>query len=460
MIHLFCDQFDRKRNIRVWRNPPSRAEEKITSSCILEKPVGNEFVFIFRAYLICIHKIEGLIKLSIDFPIRVLVTEDMKIFHFYRICSLLLIFSIILLVSKYYWYTQDDIKFWYIEYIDEQSGKAKFHFLEQLFIASELQRTVILPNVGQSQMGMQHPHYFEFYYEKATLSGAFPMISVLNFRLRQSKLKSKTITAALVYILVEGQCAKQPMSWSDVTSELWLELTATYHIETFPTPICFETKYGWQAPIYPRPIIDYFRNSHLKTDMIVSVKISFFFLMDPSQMRISLLQHNRTLIRIAETFARVHRPYVAVHWRMEGARGNGTQCAQVLVNTTRYYSASHAVYFSTDHPFRTELKSASFRNCCRSDYTRGYQYVLESLRPLMFNDLPLHSIGSDPGSLAIVEKLICEYADVFLAGNAPCDRHGSFGREMIKYRQTIARTPWLYWSQPDATYEPHKDYPW
>ena len=146
---------------------------------------------------------------------------------------------------------------------------------------------------------------------------------------------------------------------------------------------------------------------------------------------------------------------------MEGAGGDGVKCAHTLVNTASLYVSSHRMYFATDHPSdKTKLKSASFQSCCRPDYTDGYNFVMKSLRPLTFSDLPLQLIGGDLGSLSIVEKLICELADVFLAGNAPCDRHGSFGREMIKFRQVTNRTPWLYWSQPNATYEPEKAYPW
>ena len=384
----------------------------------------------------------------------------MKFSRHYRLVLLFLTFLIILSVTRYHWYTADNVHFWYIEYVDEQLGKAKFHFVEQLIIANYLKRTVILPNVGQSQIGMRHPYAFEFYYETTSLSRNFSTMSVWRFRRLQGQTKRKTFTAALVYISYPGQCSKQNLTWSDVRSELWLQLRATHDIILLPKPACFETKYGWRAPPYPQPIIDHLRSTHSNTDIIVSVKTSNIFLMDPAAMPMSVLQHNRTLVEIAKAFARSHRPYVAVHWRMEGAGGNGIACARTLVNTTRRYSSSHAVYFATDHPFRKELKSASFKSCCRPDSTIGYQYVIESLRPLMLNNLPLLSIGSDSGSLALVEKLICEYADVFLAGNAPCDRHGSFGREMIKYRQIIARTPWLYWSEPNAKYEPRNAYPW
>ena len=386
----------------------------------------------------------------------------MRISRSHRLLLLFFIFLMILLATNYYWYTVDDVQFWYIEYIHEQLGKAKFHLLEQAFIANELRRTLLLPNVGQSQMGMRYPYAFEFYYETVDLSRSFATMSVWNFQFWRLTLaaRRKTLTAALVYILLSGQCSKQRLTWYDVQSELWLRLQATHNIILLPKPACFETNYGWSAPRYPQSIVDYLRSTHSNTDIIVSVKSSHLFLMDPVEMSMNVLRHNRTLIRIAEAFARSHRPYVAVHWRMEGAQGNGLQCARTLVNTTHPYISSHAVYFSTDHPFRNELKSASFQSCCRSDQTKGYQHVLEYLRPLMLDDLPLRAIGSDSGSLAIVEKLICKYADVFLAGNAPCDRHGSFGREIIKYRQTIAHTSWLYWSQPNATYEPRKAYPW
>jgi hypothetical protein len=386
----------------------------------------------------------------------------MRVSRSHRFLLLFLIFMMILLFSRYHWYAQDDTQFWYIEYIDEQLGKAKFHLLEQAFIANQLRRTLVLPNVGQSQIGMRYPYAFGFYYEAADLSRSFSTMAVRNFRFwrLQFAARRKTFTAALVYILLSGQCSKQRLTWYDVHSELWLRLQATHDIILLPKPACFETNYGWNAPRYPQPIIDHLRSTYLNTDIVVSVKNSHLFLMDPVEMSVSVLRHNRTLVRIAQAFARSRRPYVAVHWRMEGALGNGFECARTLVNATRPYSTSHAIYFSTDHPFRNELKSASFRSCCRPDLTKGYNHVLEYLHPLMLDDLPLQSIGSDSGSLAIVEKLICQYADVFLAGNAPCDRHGSFGREIIKYRQIIAQTPWSYWSHPNATYEPRKAYPW
>ena len=186
---------------------------------------------------------------------------------------------LIFLLGTYYSDTEEDTQFWYIEYIFEQLGKTKFHFAEQVLIAHEVRRTLILPNVGQSQMGMRYPFSFDFYYERKSLSSKFSVISPTDFRSHMSRLanRNRRVTAAIIYILIDGQCATCTMAWSDVQSEFWYTIFATYNMELLSNPACFETIYGTKAPLYPQPIIDFLRRNHSKTDIIVTLKNSYLF---------------------------------------------------------------------------------------------------------------------------------------------------------------------------------------
>ena len=56
-------------------------------------------------------------------------------------------------------------KYWLIEHIGEQLGKAKFHFMEQVTIANLLNRTLVLPNVGNSEIGLRLDMPFTHYYQ-------------------------------------------------------------------------------------------------------------------------------------------------------------------------------------------------------------------------------------------------------------------------------------------------------
>lgn len=381
------------------------------------------------------------------------------------------ILTFVLSIPVYYWYRKDyaqfrytldhgqigyitdHVQFWYTELVAEQLGKAKYHFLEQAFLAQQLNRTLVLPNVGVSRIGMIYPHPFDLYYQTEPLSKILRHTSVSSFRSHPWHSRKTPITAALVFIMKHGQCSSENSSWSKIKSKTWLDFERTVNVTLLTPPACFEMNDGMKPPKYPWPILDFLRRDHFKTDIIVAVKLTGLFMMKPPAIPLNSLKHNRSLIQIVDAFSRSHRPYVAAHWRMETARANGITCARLLVKAAQRFNSSYRVYFATDHPFENERKSGTFTKCCRKDYHEGYNYVLSSLRPIMLNALPLGAIGGDPGSLSIVEKLICMHSDVFLPGNVPCARHGSFAREMIEFREYTTHAPWFYWNRPNEKYQ-------
>jgi hypothetical protein len=358
----------------------------------------------------------------------------------------------------------DDIqigKYWLIEHIGEQLGKAKFHLLEQITISNLLNRTLLLPNVGNSEIGLRLNMSFDHYYQANCLTNIVHAVSITKFYHSIMNINiQRPLNACLVFI-GHSNCPINNLSWNSVENSVFKNLSRKFTINKLP-PLCFLTSFGWNPPTLPDTIVKQLDSLHSNTDIIITIKESSLFMMDPNKLPVHILQHNQTLINMAREFIKTASPYLAIHWRMEGGPEDGRVCARTLLQTVANLSSMHKfkyIYFATDHPNPTErLKSNSYPQS-RSDQTAGYLEIMNKLNPLTYRNISSVSVLTDSGSLSIVEKLICQDSDFFLAGYVPCDRHGSFGREILKHRQTISKKPWLYWSNPKQLYQPEKFYP-
>ncbi|CAF3639448.1 unnamed protein product [Rotaria socialis] len=352
-------------------------------------------------------------------------------------------------------------KYWLIEHLNEQLGKAKFHLFEQVVICNLLNRTLILPNVENSEIGLRLRHSFDYYYQPDSLTHITRALSSVEFTNHiKETTRKKELKAVLVFI-GDSSCPSGNSSWDNVHSAIFKHLSRKFIVIKL-RPLCFLTSYGWNPPVLPDAIVSRLAASYYDTDIVVAIKQSPFFLMDPNKLPVHVLKHNQTLIDMAEKFSEARSPYLAIHWRMEGGDENGVVCAHTLlktVTTIRNTSQFKNIYFATDHRLPSErLLSNSYENS-RADQTSGYWQVMETLKPLTFRNVSSFLSLTDSGALSIVEKLVCLKSDFFLPGYVPCDRNGAFGREMVRIRQMVSRKPWLYWSDPLQTYEPEKFHP-
>ena len=352
-------------------------------------------------------------------------------------------------------------KYWLIEHLYEQLGKAKFHFLEQIAITILLNRTLVLPNVGNSEIGLRLTKPFEYYYRTDGLTNLVRTLSTTEFNSYMVNVDiRRSLSASLVYIGAHS-CSVERFTWNSVQSITFKDLTNKFDVKKL-RPLCLLTFHGRNLSALPDTMAKQLTDLHNNVDIIVAIKESSWFLMDPNKLPVHVLKHNRTLIKMAKIFAKAASPYLAVHWRMEGGTKDGRLCATTLLQTVANISSMHyfkKIYFATDHPLSSEQLISNSYPKSRIDQTLGYDEVMKKLKPVTFRNILSYSAINDSGALSIIEKLICQESDFFLAGYVPCDRHGAYGREIIKYRQIISKKPWLYWTNSAQPYEPEKWYP-
>lgn len=385
-----------------------------------------------------------------------------------RLFFMLLLFLLLSLYAERFVFTSlsrydstDFEKYWLIEHLGEQLGKAKFHFLEQMAISNLLNRTLVLPNVGNSEIGLRLRMPFSYYYQTDDLTNIVRTLSTADFINRMMNIKIKRKLRACLVFIGEHTCPVEKLSWDSVQNTIFKDLSKIFSIKKL-TPICLLTSYGWKPPTLPDAIIQKLSSLNHYVDIVVTVKESSLFLMDPRTLPVHILKHNRTLIEIAKTFAKAISPFLAIHWRMEGGYEDGRLCARRLLETVANVSNLHFfknIYFATDHPSPSERLISNSFSQSRTDQTLGYCEIMNKLKPVTFRNLSYHSSIADSGTLSILEKLICQESDFFLSGYVPCDRNGAYGREMVKYRKFISKKPWLYWNDPLQPYEPEKFYP-
>ena len=352
-------------------------------------------------------------------------------------------------------------KYWLIEHLGEQLGKAKFHLLEQIAITILLNRTLVLPNVGNSEIGLRLTKPFEYYYRTDGLTNLVRTLSTTEFNSYMMNIDIRRSLKACLVFIGTSSCPAKKFTWNSVQSTTFKNLLNKFDLKKL-RPLCFLTSHGSELPALPYIMAKQLTNIHNNVDIIVAIKESPWFLMDPNKLPVHVLEHSWTLIKMAKDFAKAASPYLAIHWRMEGSKKDGRLCARTLLQTVSNISSMHyfkKIYFSTDRPLSSnQLISNSYRKS-RIDQTLGYNEVMKKLKPLTFRNISSYPAIGGSSTLSIIEKLICRESEFFLAGYAPCDRNGAYGREIVKYRQLISRKPWLYWTNPAQPYDPEKYFP-
>ena len=109
-------------------------------------------------------------------------------------------------------------KYWLIEHLDEQLGKAKFHFLEQIAITILLNRTLVLPNVDNSEIGLRLTKPFEYYYQRDALASLVRTLSTTEFNSYMIHVDIRRLLKAHLVYIGAHSCSIKRLSWNSVQS--------------------------------------------------------------------------------------------------------------------------------------------------------------------------------------------------------------------------------------------------
>ncbi|KAI8067214.1 hypothetical protein BDF21DRAFT_496145 [Thamnidium elegans] len=268
-----------------------------------------------------------------------------------------------------YKYCAGPCRFLSLYRIPEQETRAQLHVRHFAYTAGLLNRTLILPNVGNSRIGSCLAHDFEYYYDiqwAKDNSDSFQYITMSNFLAWLKERKQYGVPAM-----------DQMMSLYDVHHDPHPEPTDKYAncFQDYTVPksifnrvIAWDTKSGHFHKTGESEVIKFVRGDAIEgtssfeyddTEVIhVDIKRGDPFSLNTEAKR--RINYNSELVKLADQTASDLGPYVAVHWRMEtvGKTEKLIDCAKGLVATlqhdVRYQNLS--VFLLTDYPHSFSLQ--------------------------------------------------------------------------------------------------------
>ncbi|CAG8439823.1 6850_t:CDS:2 [Diversispora eburnea] len=336
----------------------------------------------------------------------------------------------------------NECKFLFAYVVMEQETRANLHFLTFTQIALELNRIIVLTNVGDSRIRTCKPFSFDFYYNIEFLRKKFPHLKFItqdDFQLWTKERFQKPNTAHTV-ISVGPSFTTEILEFSESYRDNYYE---HYCLDRFDLKFNEETIFK-NIIINKRAYLDDIRdfvieNSQTDTEVLLYGHNLRFSLFDQS----SQMEYAPHLLNAAKEVSESLHPYIAIHWRME--TGNNEMMPG-----------------STDYPLIGEKgQSSTFRNITEFHY-EAMRIIKTS--PILFknwtsinvvkylkNVNALKKFGENfdhqlekelmgPGIQGIFDKLILLNSDYFIGGPEGCCRaSSSFTRSIENGRKILIR---------------------
>ncbi|CAG8486223.1 8860_t:CDS:2 [Ambispora leptoticha] len=344
-------------------------------------------------------------------------------------------------------------KYFFPAFIGEQESKAQQHFRNLLRLAQRLNRTLVLPNVGESRINSCKPYPFDYYYSLKSLRDG--LLSRPNL-ISQAKLyewleerksikdeENKSLLPTTKIVSIEGGDRKNSIVTStaiDLTdAKSRREICISSFIEeeklsSFPELNLRTVKYYWKSEQIRERTTKFFEEN-LQNDesevMFILYTLRYPFI-DATPLPIA---YSEKLVELAQTAASSIHPYVAVHWRMELADDHKLPtCAKDLVKYLQKLKKERGitnVYFATDYPVDGgPIHSGTFHTL-----NENHHEAIDILRKKidfytwkkLSNNITVEIDEEEDESasvMGILDKLVLTHADWFVSGPPGC-RKGS-----------------------------------
>ncbi|KAF7327351.1 hypothetical protein MKEN_00312700 [Mycena kentingensis (nom. inval.)] len=369
--------------------------------------------------------------------------------------------------------------------IGEQESKARLHFAQIIHLAHQLDRTLVLPNVGKSRLGACFKWPVNAYYNLAEYNSTLPsgrpaLIKADTFRHWLRSQPARETTGRSVVVSLPAVVEEDP-----VPAEMALEI----RVGTDPTddlPSCFDHKFDSidisdYPPLYitaTAPFPGLAIHDALKPPILDDEEQDPMVLMLTYDLRNVIFEQPLPPLRYASNLHSLAKeiapsaPYVAVHWRMETLEPNGLpNCAHALVDTLAELRERQPdldrVWFASDYPVPLKTiarannapentnsnKSCTFRDAgalhaeAIGIFVNAFAGLDGRLAGMELLELTEQAIIHanvrvgleaellrDAGVRGILDKLIASKATVFLAGGMGCAKRSSFTRQIVDMR--------------------------
>ncbi|KAG2112170.1 hypothetical protein BD769DRAFT_63130 [Suillus cothurnatus] len=366
--------------------------------------------------------------------------------------------------------------------IAEQEPKAYLHLHQLAILASSLNRTLVLPNVGNNRIGACSKWPLDSYYDVNLFRSALPAINTLPFSVFDSWSGTRPIlpTSRVVSFRISksGERDSRPDPFTDD------DFIIDYGPADHKVASCLHSKFPRLHQSSSIISFDFYRNNlarPLITRRLVQIlseavdSVEYFSEELTALWRSDVLviewdlhhlifpepnidlQYSHALVEFAERLASFTGPYIAVHWQLERVPvENLAWCAASLVSTLRSVlddddSGLHLVWLATDYrtlseqPSGVKTKSArsgTFQavkpehkeamNILQDAFQTGgdlEEYAMTEL-PWQINKLRMfegdvqfkEEVLEDSGVSGILNKLVSMQSQVFVSGSKACSK--------------------------------------
>ncbi|KAG2076506.1 hypothetical protein BDR04DRAFT_695397 [Suillus decipiens] len=366
--------------------------------------------------------------------------------------------------------------------ITEQEPKVHLHLHQLAILASNLNRTLVLPNVGNNRIGACSKWPLDLYYDVDLLKSALPTVNTLPFTIFDSWSEARSIlpTSRVVCFSVskngERDSLPDPLTDHDFTIDYGLadhKVASCLHSKF---PRLYQSSSIFSFKFYRNDSIRSLRSQrliHILSEAVDSVE---YFSDELAALRTSDvlaiewdlrhpifpepnidLQYSHALVELAERLASFTGPYVAVYWRLEHIPvENLAWCAASLVSTLRSVlddddSGPQLVWFATDYHNLSEQQSdVKIKNArsgtfqaVKPEYEEAMNILQEAfktggdLEGYAITELPSQikklrmfdgnvpfeeEVLEDSGISGILDKLVLMQSQVFVTGSKACSK--------------------------------------
>ncbi|KAG1821599.1 uncharacterized protein BJ212DRAFT_908098 [Suillus subaureus] len=380
--------------------------------------------------------------------------------------------------------------------IAEQEPKAHLHLHQLAILASSLNRTLVLPNVGNNRIGACSKWPFNSYYDVDLFRSALPAINTLPFTVFNSWSETRPVlpTSRVVSFSVsERDSLPNPLTDDDFTID--------YGLADHKVASCLHSKFPRlhqsssiiSFRFYHNNLIRPSMSQRLIQTLSEAVDAVEYFSDELAALRKSDvlaiewdlrhpifpepnidLQYSHALVEVAERLASFAGPYTAVHWQLERVPvENLAWCAASLVSTLRSVlddddSGPQLVWFATDYHTLSEQPSSVKTKSARSgtfqavkpEHEEAMNIIQDAfqtggdLEGYVITELPSQikrlrifegnvqfeeEVLEDSGVSGILDKLVSMQSQVFVSGSKACSKTSSSSKQIVDFRESVMR---------------------
>ncbi|RIA86573.1 hypothetical protein C1645_779447 [Glomus cerebriforme] len=338
----------------------------------------------------------------------------------------------------------DKCKFLFVYNQPDEESLANQHMRNFIQLAKELNRTMVLTNVGQSRISSCRKFPFNFYYSIESLLQEYPHVSFItqeNFK-RWTKLRHEKPDTQHIFIARGG-----------TNSTINIVNPKSSSLELIQKKNClnqFEMKFNGNT-IFKKIrtgkgfwILDETRSQFSKflIDNLNEIDEEIILLNHDIRnpffsKNLPKIDYSKRILQEADRIINDLQPFISIYWRMENALPSSQlpECAQRLVETFKRIKTSlgiENVYFTTDYPI-SSLSGGQNLSFLTQDHHKAIEILNSTIKlntwstMKSFNNLLENNIVKENtkefngrGINGILDKLIAINSDYFLTSPPGC----------------------------------------